>query len=119
MIKYAMVLLLSMGMLQAQGPSGEARNRVQVGDELQIGRPAEIVYRNIDFPAPDDIIRKGGSANFKAVEGVKVVVVSVKELKDGSIKIRMKPIDGSRFFGTHLYVTADLDAALSSGELQG
>lgn len=118
MIKYAIVLLLSMGMLQAQESSSEVNNLVQVGDELQIGRPAEITYRYIDFPSPDSIIRKGGSANYKTVEGVKVIVVSVKENKDGSIRIRMKPMDGGRFFGSHLYVTAEYKAALRAGELQ-
>lgn len=119
MIKYVIVWLFSMGMLQAQGPSGEVRNPVQVGDELQIGRPAEITYRYINFPSADDILRKGGSANLKAVEGMKVVVVSVKEKKDGTVRIRIKPMYSDRFFGSHLYVTAELNAALRSGELQG
>lgn len=119
MIRYAIVCLFSMGILQAQGPSGEVGNPVEVGDELQIGRPADISYKHIDFPGADDILRKGGSANFKAVEGMKVVVVSVKEKRDGTVKIRIKPLYSDRFFGSHLYVTADFNAALRAGELQG
>ncbi len=112
-------MLLSMGMLYAQEPSATIENQIKVGDELEIGRPAETQYRYIDFPTADAIIRKGGSANFKSVEGMKVIVTAVREKKDGSIQIKLKRKYGDRFFGSFLSVTADLKPALKSGELQG
>ena len=91
---------------------------MEVGDILEIGRPLAPVYKYIDFPRPNFIIKRGGIANYKRVEGNKVVVTSVKEKKDGSLQVKIKRADGMRFFGSHTIVSADLKDALETGELR-
>ncbi|MCM4166609.1 hypothetical protein KCTC52924_03550 [Arenibacter antarcticus] len=92
-------------------------SEVKVGDLLEIGRPDTPRYKHIDFPRPNFIIKKGGIANFKSVEGNKVVVTSVKQKKDGTLQVKIKRADGRRFFNSHTVVSADLKSALESGEL--
>lgn len=92
---------------------------VQVGDVFKIGDPDAPRYRHINFPRPNFIVKKGGIANYNRLEGNKVVVTAVKQKKDGTIEVKIKRTDGVRFFGSHREVSADLKAALDSGELVG
>lgn len=117
MIKYAITALFSVSMLTAQTSTSEAQSNVEVGDIYKIGRPAANQYKHINFPKANFIIKKGGIANYKKVEGNTVIITSVKEQKDGSTKIKMKRTNGTRFFRTHPVVTADYAEAVSSGEL--
>lgn len=90
---------------------------IKVGDVLEIGRPDSPTYKHIDFPRANFIIKKGGIANYKSVEGNKVVVSAVKEKRDGTLQVKIKRTDGRRFFNSHAVVSADLKSALESGEL--
>lgn len=92
-------------------------SEVKVGDVLVIGRPDAPRYKHIDFPRLNFITKKGGIANYKTVEGNKVVVTSVKEKKDGTLQVKIKRTNGSKFFNSHTVVSADLKRALESGEL--
>ena len=92
---------------------------VQVGDTFKIGDPDAPRYRHINFPRPNFIIKKGGVVNYRRLEGNKVVVTAVKEKKDGTLEVMIKRTDGVRFFGSHREVSADLKAALETGELVG
>ncbi len=116
MIKFVIAAVFSVGMLQAQ--TDEIKNQVEVGDVFQIGRPGANEYKHIDFPRANFIIKKGGIANYKKVEGNYVVVTSVKQKKDGSTEIKIKRNDGGQFFGTHTQVTADYNEAMEAGELR-
>lgn len=90
---------------------------IKVGDVLEIGRPDSPTFQHIDFPRPNFIIKKGGIANYKSVEGNKVVVTAIREKRDGTLQVKIKRTDGRRFFNSHSVVAADLDSALKSGEL--
>jgi len=92
---------------------------VQVGDILKIGYPDAPRYKHINFPRPNFIIKRGGIANYKRLQGNIVVVTSVEEKKDGTLRVRIKRVDGGRFFGSHSEVSADLKGALETGELGG
>lgn len=118
MIKYAIALLFSVSVLNAQQTTNVTPSAVEVGDVFEIGKPETNKYKHIDFPRANFIIKRGGIANYKRVEGEKVVVTSIKEKKDGTTEIKIKRNDGGRFFGSHKYVEADIDQALASGELQ-
>lgn len=118
MIKYVIVLLFSINLLHAQANASQTNTKVKVGDVFQIGKPETNKYKYIDFPKANFIIKRGGIANYKRVEGEKVVVTSVKEKKDGSTKIKIKRVDGKRFFGSHSIVAVDFFGAMESGELQ-
>ncbi|MGF1560056.1 MAG: hypothetical protein ACFCUL_13280 [Flavobacteriaceae bacterium] len=117
MIKYAMALLFSVSMLNAQTPVEQTATSVQVGDVFQIGKPETNTYKHINFPRANFIIKRGGIANYKKAEGEKVVVSSIKEKKDGTTLVKIKRKDGNRFFGSHTVVSVDIKEALESGEL--
>ncbi|MDC6390450.1 hypothetical protein PP182_17300 [Maribacter sp. PR1] len=118
MIKYAIALLFSVSMLNAQVTLDQKATDVQVGDVFEIGKPETNIYQHIKFPRANFIIKRGGIANYKRAEGEKVVVTSVKEKKDGTTLVKIKRTDGNRFFGSHTVVSADFKEALESGELE-
>ena len=105
--------------INAQSGSSDVLKEVKAGDILQIGRPDAPSFKHIDFPRANTIIKSGGIANYKKMEGVKVVVTDVKEKKDGTLQVKIKRTDGGRFFGIHSVVSADIKNALESGELSG
>ncbi|MER3373767.1 MAG: hypothetical protein RIM83_03935 [Allomuricauda sp.] len=111
MNKYILVVAFMIGALSLNA------QEVSVGDVFEIGTPDAPQYEHIDFPRANFIIKRGGIANYKRVEGNKVVVTSVKEKKDGTLKVRIKRIDGNRFFGSHWQVAANFREAVASGEL--
>ena len=117
MIKYVIALMFSVSLLNAQNANQDATN-VKVGDTFEIGKPKTNSYKHINFPRANFIIKRGGIANYKRVEGEKVVVTAIKEKKDGTTQIKIKRINGNRFFGSHTVVSADLKEALESGELE-
>ena len=121
MKKIIFAVLFTVGILSINAQSGgpEVLKEVKAGDMLQIGRPDAPSFKHIDFPRANTIIKNGGIANYKKMEGVKVVVTAVKEKKDGTLQVKIKRTDGGRFFGIHSVVSADLKDALESGELRG
>ena len=116
---FIVLLVLGTITVNAQNTEPILQEEVQVGDVLKIGHPKASRFQHINFPKPNFIIKKGGIANYKRVEGDKVVVTSIKERKDGTLQVQIKMADGGRFFGTHSVVSADLKNALESGELHG
>ena len=118
MIKYAIALLFSISVLNAQSSMDQMTTQVKVGDVFEIGTPESNTYKYIDFPRANFIIKRGGIANYKRVQGEEVVVTDVKEKKDGTTQIKIKRKDGGRFFGSHSVVAADFHDALASGELE-
>ncbi|TDT50334.1 hypothetical protein CLV90_0126 [Maribacter spongiicola] len=117
MIKYAITLLFSVSLLNAQS-NDTSQTEVNVGDVFEIGKPETNKYKHIDFPRENFIIKRGGIANYRRAQGEEVVVTAVKEKKDGTTEIKIKRNDGGRFFGSHTVVTADFNEAITSGELQ-
>ena len=115
---FIVLLVLGTISVNAQNTKQIVQEEVEVGDILQIGEPDASRFQHIDFPRPNFIIKKGGIANYKRVEGDKVVVTSIKETKDGTLEVQIKLANGGRFFRTHSVVTADLKNALESGELR-
>lgn len=118
MIKFAIALLFSVSMLNAQNSANQEVTDVEVGDIFEIGKPEANMYEHINFPRANFIIKRGGIANYKRAEGQKVVVTSKKEKKDGTTQVKIKRTDGNRFFGSHTVVWVDLKEALASGELE-
>lgn len=118
MIKYAIALLFSVSMLNAQNTVNQQTTDVQVGDVFEIGKPETNTYKHIKFPRANFIIKRGGIANYKRAEGRTVVVTSIKEKKDGTTQVKIKREDGGRFFGSHTVVAADFNDAIDSGELK-
>ncbi|TLP81753.1 hypothetical protein [Maribacter sp. ACAM166] len=118
MKKYLLTLVFVISTTGLQAQKNAEQQEVKVGDVLQIGKPKALQYKYIDFPRPNFIIKRGGLANYDRVFGNRVVVTSVKQKKDGTIKVRLKRADGGRFFGSHSQVAANFREALKSGELR-
>ena len=116
---YTLILAIGSLSLNAQDVNFVELQEVKVGETLEIGSPESSMYKHIDFPRANFIIKKGGIANYKSLEGNKVVITSLKEKKDGSYLVKLKRADGKRFFGSHVAVSANLKDALESGELRG
>ena len=114
---FIVFLMLGTISISAQNTNHIVQEEVEVGDILQIGEPDASRFQHIEFPRPNFIIKKGGIANYKRLEGDKVVVTSIKETKGGTLQVQIKLANGGRFFRTHSIVSADLKNALESGEL--
>lgn len=115
MKKLLVVLLLVLGVsgLNAQ----EIDPPVKEGSIFEIAAPQGQQYKHINFPNKNFIIKRGGIANDKLVYGEKVVVTEVFSAKDGSTKVRIKPLDGTKFYRALRSVTVDFDDAIKTGEL--
>ena len=118
MRNYIIALLFSVGMLNAQASTDQGTTEVKVGDTFEIGKPESNKYKHIKFPRANFIIKGGGIANYKNLEGQKVVVSSIKEKSDGTTIVKIKRANGTRFFGSHTVVAADIEQALNTGELK-
>ncbi|MGJ8592951.1 MAG: hypothetical protein ACSHXF_10405 [Aquaticitalea sp.] len=90
---------------------------VDLGDSFTIGAPADNSYQHIDVPRANLIRKRGGMFNLDAFKGLVVEVTDIKDQKDGRRQVTIQPKDGGRFFGSHRYLTADLNGSLQSGEL--
>lgn len=118
MKKLLMIVLFSFTAIHAQNGNTVQANEVKVGEVLQIGKPTSWKYNHINFPKANLIIKQGGIANYKVAEGHKVVVTSIEEKKSGGLAVTLKRQDGGKFFGNRTSVTANLEKALASSELQ-
>lgn len=118
MIKYVFALMFSVSMMNAQVAQEQETATVKIGDTFEIGKPETHQYKHINFPKANFIIKRGGLANYSKMEGEKVVITEIKKKKNGSLKVKLASVDGDRFFGTHKIVSAEIDDALRSGELE-
>lgn len=118
MKRYLLAFLCTVCTLGLFAQSTMSSSQVKVGDIFEIGTPATSNYQHLDIPRPNTIIKRGGLYNLKDLDGVEVVVTSIKEQKDGTTKATIKPTNHSRFFGSHKYMKVDLTAALDAGELK-
>ena len=115
---FVVLVLVATISVNGQDDKDVALHEVKVGDVLEIGRPDAPRYKHIYFPKPNFIIKRGGIANYKKVEGSKVVVTLIKEKKDGTVQVKIKKVDGGKFLNSQTGVSADLKKALQSGELR-
>ncbi|MEH6679084.1 MAG: hypothetical protein V7724_00980 [Sediminicola sp.] len=118
MKKLLMIALFSFTVMYAQGETGIQTNDIKVGEVLQIGKPTSWKYNHINFTKANFLIKQGGIANYKVAEGHKVVVTAIKQKKSGAVAVTLERQDGGKFFGNRTSVTANLEKALASSELQ-
>jgi len=115
---YIIVFVFAICTVTSFSQSKISASDVQIGTVLKIGSSETSAYKHIHFPKKNMIIKRGGIANYKKMEGLKTVVSSIEKRKDGVTIVKLKRKDGGRFFGSHTYVEATIDDALKSGELQ-
>jgi len=96
----------------------ETDDLVSVGDIMNIGTPENGSYRHIHFPKKNFIIKRGGLADMKSVQGNEVVVTHIKTIKEGTTVVTLERKNGRKFFKYLPSVKADLENALANGELK-
>ena len=98
----------------------EAQNQTQsvtVGDVLVINQIENQDFKSLDLPKANFIIKKGGIANYKSLNGNKVEVTAIETNDAGETIVELKREDGKKFFRTHAKINANIDEALENGEL--
>lgn len=91
-------------------------NLVKIGDQLTISGPSSSSYKFIDVPRKNFIIKRGGLANIGSLQNVKVTITKISYGKN--TVIRFKKSSGGKFFASYRTLTADLNGAMNSGELE-
>ena len=91
-------------------------DEIEVGDVLKIGASENYQYSHINFPKANFIIKSGGLANFKELEGTLVQVTAVETKPEKTI-IAFRRKDGNKFFGSFPEVKANYNKAITSNEL--
>lgn len=91
-------------------------NLVKIGDQLTISGPSSSSYKFIDVPRKNFIIKRGGLANIGSLQNVKVTITKISYGKN--TVIRFKKSSGGKFFAAYRTLTANLNGAMNSGELE-
>ncbi len=91
---------------------------VKVGDELSIGKPSKVDYHFIDIPRKNFIIKRGGIANMGSLLNDKVTVTKMTFDKNSNPIVVLKKSNGTKFFNAFRTLKADLNGAISNGELR-
>ncbi|WP_051908155.1 hypothetical protein [Flavimarina sp. Hel_I_48] len=81
--------------------------------EYHLVLPDSGVFKSIDVPKKNFIIKRGGIADMDTLHGVHVIIK--EEKKDGKVTLARK--DGKHFFNAFPVLHADLESALATGEL--
>lgn len=118
MKKYLVVFVFMLSALGLFAQSQKTMVDVKVGDVFEIGKLENNSYKYIQLPRLNIIKKRGGTTHDLNLEGSVVVVTGIKTKKDGTTIVKIKRQDGTRFFRTHKIITANIDKALESGELQ-
>ncbi|MDC6351106.1 hypothetical protein PP178_06035 [Zeaxanthinibacter sp. PT1] len=105
------MLLTGVFALQAQDTS------VNVGDEFTIQQPEGNQFNHLDFPRPNFLIKQGILPDYKSLAGIRVVVADVSTDKEGHQVATLQPVNRKQYFRHYREVTAHVDRALQSGEL--
>jgi len=113
-ITFCMFFVFSVSLLQAQQTQ---QINIQKGHVLTIEGPSASDYQHVHFPRKNFIIKRGGIADMKTVLGKKVEIIDFTYTSDGSTEVTLKRQDGKRFFRKFPTIKADLEDALSTGEL--
>jgi len=96
-IRFAIALVFFSFTLYSQSTS----SMIAVGDFFVIGAAENNNYTYINFPKPNNIIKKGGLVSFKNVVGKKVVVTSIKEKWNGTLVAMIHLVSKRLFFESH------------------
>lgn len=91
---------------------------VKVGDELIIGKPSKADYQFIDIPRKNFIIKRGGIAKISSLLNNKVIVTKMTFDKNSNAIVVLKKSNGAKFFNAYRTLKADLNGAISNGELR-
>jgi len=115
MKKLCFLLLLATSFTFAN--NSNPQNTPKVGDVLVINAPSNQVYKHVDLPRLNTIIKRGGIGTYKGIVGKKVVIKDVISQNDGSTQVLLEKEDEGKFFRFLKTVKADYHKSLDSGEI--
>nr|WP_299072479.1 hypothetical protein [uncultured Allomuricauda sp.] len=110
-ILFLVIFYFLIGTINAQNH----QDSVKIGDELIIGEPSGILYQNINVPRKNFIIKRGGIPNISTLENSVVTVTKISHSDNPTITF--KKSDGRKFFRAYRTLTAELNGAISTGEM--
>jgi len=113
-IIFCILFVLSVTFIQGQH---KQQLNIQKGVVLTIEEPSASDYMHVHFPRKNFIIKRGGIADMKTVLGKKVEIIDYSYTADGRTEVTLKRVDGKKFFRKFPTIKADLEDALSTGEL--
>ncbi|ETN94739.1 hypothetical protein SAMN04487906_1519 [Zhouia amylolytica] len=90
---------------------------VKVGDTFIISEASAHEYQHLQFPKRNIILKKGGTPDYKSVEGNRVQVTEITTEADGDVIVTLERTDGTKFYNRYKTVKANISDAVSSGEL--
>ena len=91
---------------------------VKTGTELIIAPTSNGTYQFIKVPRKNFIIKRGGIADYGSLANNKVEVTKIKKDRADRTIITFKRSDNSKFFNVYKTLSADLNKAISEGELR-
>ncbi|WP_299258087.1 hypothetical protein [uncultured Aquimarina sp.] len=110
------IAFLSIVTMNAQDSKVLSSETISIGDIITLGAPSAQTYQYILFPRLNFIIKKGGTTNFRKLEGVQVVVTNKEEI-EGKTHITIKRKDGKKFLNSIVVVKVILKAAAEAKEI--
>lgn len=96
----------------------ETSHNLRKGDVVILADRKGTAYRHLDFPRKNIIIKRGAIADFNNLIGKKLVVERIETTTDGITIAVLKRKDGLNFFRFYPRVRADIEKALTEGELK-
>jgi hypothetical protein len=101
---------------QAQSKNEKTPN-IKVGDTISLHQPVSGKYKYVKFPRENFVRKRGGISNLEAFNKSEVIVTKVKSTKDDRNKIKVKRINGKKFFNAYSTITIFFEDALGNGEI--
>ncbi|MEJ2162536.1 MAG: hypothetical protein P8X60_04250 [Robiginitalea sp.] len=89
---------------------------LQEGQVMKLILPADGDFNHVLVPRKNFIIKRGGVASMKSLDGNLVVISEIRESSKGT-KVVLKRKDGSNFFRSFPTITANWPEATESREL--
>lgn len=117
MKKLLIITILLFVSAQAHPENMLFQDEVKVGDVLVLGKPSTQKYQHVHFPKTNFIIKKGGIANYKKLNGQKVIITNVEKDSSGKTIITIKRKDGKKFFGVVATTKVHFEQGLESKEI--
>lgn len=93
------------------------QNEVQIGDVLILGKASAQDYQHIRFPKTRFIMKKGGIANYKKLNGMQVIITEIEKDSKGGTLITIKRKDGKKFFGVVSSTKVHYENGIKSKEI--
>ena len=112
-----LICFATFGMIIACAPLFAQTSSVSEGATFELVMPENGSFDRVAFPRKNFIIKRGGIADMKTVDGSTVVVQSV-ENKHGQVFLVLARQDGRKFFRHLSVVRAKWPEALEEGELR-